>query len=132
MSWMTERLEGSGDYIVQNQNVRSEPRIKTGAYAVMVQGECQRTYGYARDLSRSGMQIRTFSLCDDWPKPVGDRLRLEFSIPNKGLHFSCDAKVVWSSTLGEDRRVMSLQGVRFEDMDPSVQAKIDELAGTVH
>lgn len=132
MSWLTERCEGSDDYILQKQNVRAEPRMRTGAYAVMITGECQRTYGYSRDLSRSGMQIRTFSLCDGWPKTVGEKIKLEFSLPSQGVHFSCNAKVVWNSTQGEDYRSMSLQGVMFEDMDPAIAARIGELTGAIN
>lgn len=132
MSWMTERFEGSEDYVVQNQNVRSEPRLRTGAYAVMITGECKRTYGYARDISKSGMQIRTFSLCDTWPKPVGEKIKIEFSIPNQDLHFSCLAKVVWNTAKDEDSRGMSLQGVVFEDIDPAVKARIGEITGMVN
>lgn len=131
MSWITERLDDSEDYMLKKQHVRSEPRLRTGAHAVMIAGECHRTYGYARDLSRSGMQIRTFSLCESWPKPVGEDIRLEFSLPDKGVSFSCRAKVVWSRA-NDDIGSVSLQGVRFEEIDPAVQSRIGELAATVN
>lgn len=120
------------EYVLEARDMREEQRLKTAPLAVRVVGECRRTYGYARDISPSGMQIRTFMLCDDWPKPVGERIRIEFSIPDKGFSISCGAKVMWERAPLDWSGSMLLQGVRFEDIDPALRERLGELASAVN
>jgi len=110
---------------------RVEDRVPTRAYPVKVIGECQRLYGYARDISRSGMQIRTFYLCESGPKKVGDTLKLEFRLPEKGISFDCDARVMWNFVPPDGPASMQLQGVMFEGITQSVKKKIDEWAKAI-
>ncbi len=106
---------------------RSEPRLLTQAFKVKVVGDCQSMYGYARDISRSGMQIRTFSLLSPVPKEAGEKIHVEFHLPSKGedIRLSCRARVVWNSVPPGGPKTITLQGIRFEDIEPEAQEKID-------
>ena len=113
-----------GNNISSGRDKRAETRAPIQALPVKVIGECARFYGYSRDISTSGMQVRAFALCPDWPKPVGDRIRIEFGMPDKGVDFCCKAEVVWNTVPANGPQSMVLQGIKFVDIEPEAQARI--------
>lgn len=116
----------AGGFTIPRSNKRSEPRSQTQAFKVRVIGDCQRIYGYARDISLSGMQVRTFSLCSSFPKTVGDQVRIGFRLPDMDTEIECRAGVIWNAGPPEGPDTITLQGVRFIDLPSSDQSKIDE------
>ena len=113
-----------GNYISPGRDKRAESRIPVQALPVKITGECARLYGYSRDISASGMQVRAFSLCPDWPKPVGDRINIEFEMPDKGVDFSCKGEIVWKTVPDHRPESFVLQGIRFVDLEPEAYARI--------
>ncbi len=103
---------------------RAFVRTPIQALPVKITGECARLYGYSRDISASGMQVRAFALCPDWPKAVGDRINIEFTMPDKGVDFSCKGEIVWKSVPKGAPSSMVLQGIRFVDLEPEAHARI--------
>ncbi len=121
-----------GQFTIPRLDKRLEPRASTTALAVRTVGDCQSIYGYARDISRSGMQIRTFSLCDSPPKEVGEQINILFRLPDKvkDIEFGCRATVMWNGVPPEGPDTVTLQGVKFRDIDPSSQDRIDNWIST--
>lgn len=113
-----------GNYISPGRDKRTESRARIQALPVKITGECARLYGYSRDISASGMQIRAFALCPEWPKPVGDRICIEFEMPDKGVDFCCKGEIVWKAVPPGGPSSMVLQGVKFVDMEPGAHARI--------
>ncbi len=77
-------------------------------------------FGYAKNVSRSGIFIQTVS-----PKKVGDKFNIEFTIPKTDILVKCVCEVVWSrpySKAGNDEPGM---GLNFVDLDPTVANKIE-------
>lgn len=110
--------------------MRREPRALTQAFMVRALGECQRTYGYARDISSSGLQLRTFTLCESAPKKTGDIVQIEFRIPDSGLEVSCKAKVMWNVEPLHGPSTINLQGLTFVDIEPEVRERLDNWVKT--
>lgn len=113
-----------GNCISPGRDKRTESRTPIQALPVKIAGECARLYGYSRDISASGMQVRAFALCPGWPKPVGERISIEFEMPDKGVDFSCKAEVVWNSVPPGGPSSMVLQGIKFVDLEPEAHARI--------
>lgn len=105
---------------------RAELRAVTPAFAVKVIGECRRTYGYARDLSRTGMQVRTFSFCSSTPKPAGERVVLEFKLPENDIPISCKAEIKWNVVPPHGPDTINLQGITFVELAPELRDMISE------
>jgi len=103
---------------------RTEFRAPVQALPVKITGECSRLYGYSKDISASGMQVRAFALCPGWPKPVGDRISIEFEMPDKGIGFSCKGEIVWKTVLQNGPEPFVLQGIKFVDLEPEAKATL--------
>ena len=103
---------------------RSEPRVRTQALPVKISGGCKRLYGYSRDLSSSGMQVRVFSFCPDWPKQVGDTIDLEFRVPEMEINLQCKAEIIWNCIPRTGHEKMVLQGMRFIDLTPEIKNQL--------
>jgi c-di-GMP-binding flagellar brake protein YcgR len=103
---------------------RGEPRIKTSPFKVNVLGECGKLYGYARDLSASGMQVRTFRICDDLPKRAGNSMKINFRVPENDTKVECKARVLWSRTPSDCVSGVEVQGVEFVNLDEKVKRAI--------
>lgn len=103
---------------------RSEPRVRTQALPVKISGGCKRLYGYSRDLSSSGMQVRVFSLCPDWPKQVGERIDLDFRVPEMEISLQCKAEIIWNCVPHTGHEKMVLQGMKFIDLPPEIKNQL--------
>jgi hypothetical protein len=114
-----------GNYISPGRDKRTESRAHIQALPVKITGECARLYGYSRNISASGMQIRAFALCPDWPKPVGERISIEFEMPDKGVDFCCKCEIVWKTVPPDGPSSMVLQGIKFVDIEPDAQRRIN-------
>jgi len=103
---------------------RSVPRVETDTMLVRVDGNCLHSYGYAKDISSSGMKLRTFSTCPPEDIKMDGPIRIEFALPDKDIKVSCIAEPVWGEKLTGGIISTMLQGVRFTDIDPTSQVEI--------
>jgi len=114
-----------GDSTV-NKGVRSEPRVQTQPFPVRLYGEQEQAYGYVRDLSRGGMQIRTFKFSSPEPKHVGEKINIRFSLPGGGPELRCSAQVVWNMVPEDGPPAVKLQGVRILDMEAGARSMLSD------
>jgi len=113
-----------GDCISNGHDKRAASRARIQALPVKVTGECARFYGYSRDISTSGMQVRAFSHCPDWPKTVGDKIRIEFEMPDNSIEICCKGEIVWNDVPKHRSESFVLQGIKFVDLTPEAQERI--------
>ncbi len=78
-------------------------------------------FGYARDVSRAGVFIKTVT-----PRNPGDEFEIEFTLPRADFKIKCRAQVVWSRKFSEAGKKDPGMGLKFLDLDPFIQDKIDE------
>ena len=77
-------------------------------------------FGYAYDISRDGLGIRTLS-----PKAPGTRYRLEFDLPPPlSLTVVCHCEVVWTRRFAESPARQPGMGIRFLDLSPETAEAI--------
>jgi hypothetical protein len=78
-------------------------------------------FGYARNLSRSGMLIATTN-----PREPGTQYRLEILLPEPlNLVAVCNCEVVWQQRYARGRCHEPAMGLRFLDMPPEVADVIE-------
>jgi hypothetical protein len=100
---------------------RKELRSRSKPFKLSVVGECGKLYGYVRDISASGLQVRTFKSCDGLPKRAGKTVILLLSAPGEPP-VECKAQIRWSRTTSDLAEGVELQGMEF--IDPSNEAKV--------
>ncbi len=76
-------------------------------------------FGFARNISRSGMMIHTAGLCR-----IGDELGIEFDIPGLDLSVKCRSRIVWRQLQGQAVGT-AREGLKFLDLDPTHADMID-------
>jgi len=94
---------------------RACPRVAIPATPVKMGGEWRFSYGYARNLSRTGMLIQTIA-----PINVGDEFDIEFMLPDTEKSVKCRSKVVWTrgpSQEQHDSHGMLNMGLYFSHID---------------
>ena len=101
-----------------------DPRTRLSAPITVLRAESdgpKTFFGYAKNLSRSGMLIGTTN-----PKEPGSRFRLEIPLP-KPLHgvATCTCVVVWCKTWNKKDCHEPGMGLRFLDLSPDVAETID-------
>lgn len=96
---------------------RREPRRKTSSFLVKVSCVRDHVYGFSKDISRSGMMLRTFTTCLPNPTGVGEEVVLEFRLPDAGREVRCSAMVVWSMTHPGGQFTSAIQGLKFTGLD---------------
>jgi PilZ domain len=103
---------------------RGEPRRNTVSFLVKVSCVCDHVYGFSKDISRTGMKLRTFTTCFPNPTGVGEEVLLEFRLPKDGSEVRCSAQVVWSMMHPGGQFTSAIQGLRFSDLDHSLADEI--------
>lgn len=103
---------------------RSVPRAVTRELLVKVDGLCLHKFGYANDLSSSGMRLRTFTNCALFSFNERKQIRVNFILPGKDIEISCDADPVWCERPVGGSISTMMQGIRFKDLAPSAQVEI--------
>jgi uncharacterized protein (TIGR02266 family) len=78
-------------------------------------------FGYAKNISRSGIYIQTVS-----PKNVGDKFNIEFIVPKTDIFVKCICEVVWSRPYSKSGNVEPGMGLNFVELDPSVADRIED------
>jgi len=105
---------------------RAVPRAATSEFLVRVDGYCLHKFGYANDISSTGMKLRTFTDCEPFSFNDDRRLRLEFILPGKDVEIGCYAEPVWREQSAGGSISTVMQGVRFTNIDPAAQVQIYE------
>lgn len=77
-------------------------------------------FGYAKNVSRSGIYIQTVS-----PKNIGDMFDIEFTIPKTDIFVKCTCEVIWSRPYSKSSNGEPGMGLNFVDLDPTVANKIE-------
>ena len=77
-------------------------------------------FGYAKNISRSGMMIGATS-----PKEPGTRYVLEIPIPALDLVATCTCEVVWKRDWAKQKCHEPGMGLRFLDLPEEIAAAID-------
>jgi Tfp pilus assembly protein PilZ len=77
-------------------------------------------YGYAKNISRSGVFIHTVK-----QKEVGDEFNIELTIPKTDITVKCRSKVVWNRSIASKGAHGLCMGLKFSDIEPSLASKID-------
>ena len=79
-------------------------------------------FGYAKNLSRSGMMIGTIN-----PREPGSRFWVEFPLPDPVNRVAkCHCEVVWQRRYSREHRYDPGMGLRFLDLPDDVADAIDE------
>ena len=107
-------------------NRRVAPRYPILVTHAKVEGDDKRYFfGYAGDISRSGMFIGSVN-----PKPVGDEFNVEFTIPKTDITVRCVCRVVWNRKYSDSRELQPGMGIMFIDLAPETGDSIDEWAAS--
>ncbi|MGC2425207.1 MAG: PilZ domain-containing protein [Nitrospirota bacterium] len=103
----------------------AERRVDTRSHVLVTRAKIgdERKYffGYARDVSRSGVFVKIVT-----PKSPGEVFQVEFTLPRADFTIKCNAEVVWSRSFPDADNKEPGMGMRFIDLDPLIQDKIDE------
>lgn len=99
---------------------RADPRSPIHATQVRMGTEWEYFYGYARNVSRSGLLVYTVR-----ELKVGDEFKIEFTLPDTDITVRCAAKVMWERSYHQAENHSPRMGVRFSDIDPRTADSID-------
>lgn len=79
-------------------------------------------FGYARNISRSGMLISTIN-----PRSPGSRYEVEFALPKPvNLVARCECEVVWRRSWAKEEAQKPGMGLKFIDLSEETASAIDE------
>jgi hypothetical protein len=82
----------------------------------------KRFFGYAKNLSKSGMMIGTIN-----PREPGSRFWVEFPLPDPVNRVAtCHCEVVWQRRYSREHRYDPGMGLRFLDLPEDMAEAIDE------
>ena len=103
----------------------AERRVHTRSHVLVTRAKIgdERKYffGYARDVSRSGVFVKIAI-----PKNPGEEFQVEFTLPGADFTIKCRAQVMWSRGVSDTDIKEPGMGMRFIDLDPLIQDKIEE------
>jgi uncharacterized protein (TIGR02266 family) len=86
-----------------------------------VEGDRKTFFGYAKNISRSGMFIGSIN-----PQEPGSQFRVEFSLPDPlNLTIQCGCEVVWKRLWTDTTKHEPGMGLRFLDIPADTAEAID-------
>ena len=97
-------------------------------FAVLeVRGKYKRDsfFGYAKNLSRSGMYLSTPN-----PRGPGDVVSISFRMPFENVLVNCACQVVWKKTKTDEHGGPGM-GIRFLDLEGAIGEKIKEWSASI-
>ncbi|MBI4481739.1 MAG: PilZ domain-containing protein [Acidobacteria bacterium] len=83
-------------------------------------------FGYATNLSTSGIFVQTFHL-----KAIGSRLQLLFTLPGDTSAIACMAEVVWVRDYDLKGHKNPGVGLRFVELSAEVACRINQFVGFI-
>jgi len=78
-------------------------------------------FGYAKDISRSGMFIATVN-----PRKIGEEFTVSFELPEGGARIVCKCRVAWAREFDPKLEAKPGMGIEFVEMDEETRGKIEE------
>ncbi|MBI2822010.1 MAG: PilZ domain-containing protein [Acidobacteria bacterium] len=102
---------------------RALPRFSIPIRRVQAMAPHELFFGYASDVSRAGMFIRTIN-----PKPPGCRILLRFNLPPDPEPIQCLCEVVWSREYNSKTSPDSGMGLKFLDIKGDDADRIESFA----
>jgi Tfp pilus assembly protein PilZ len=100
---------------------RSSPRRLVLVTPVKVGEEKKNFFGYAMNISRSGLMIHTLT-----PGSIGKEVNIEFTLPGSDITVKCIARIVWNRSISRGVARVCRLGLMFVDISPAVADRIDE------
>ncbi len=97
---------------------RADPRKDIPATRVRILDGRRDMFGFARNISRSGMMVHTSGLCG-----IGEEMSIVFDLPALGMNIKCRSRMVWRQAQGQAGTVR--EGLKFLDLDPASADMID-------
>ena len=82
-------------------------------------------FGYAADISKSGLFIQTSN-----PRPVGTKVRLMFVLPGTKEKLTFQAEVIWNRNYIGKEGLTPGMGMRFVELDSTNREKIEKFVDT--
>lgn len=87
---------------------RRELRAYLRIYKMKIETNKDVFFGYAKNISASGLFVPTVN-----PKPVGERFRLKFTLPDSNREIVVFAEVVWNRTYSNSNEFEPGMGIKF-------------------
>ncbi|MBI5599925.1 MAG: PilZ domain-containing protein [Deltaproteobacteria bacterium] len=96
--------------------------LRTYLLILRVNGERDNIFfGYARNLSRSGMFISSVN-----PRQRGEEFEVSFKLPDDGTLVRCRCRVAWKREYDSKTKLEPGMGLEFIGLDPGIMERIDE------
>lgn len=102
-------------------NLRKNLRSPLLTLKIRVEDEQKFFFGYAKNLSRSGMFVATLK-----PLEPGQHIKVEIALPEPlNLRLQCTCEVVWVRSFNKKAAQEPGAGLKFIDLDSSTAGAID-------
>ncbi len=89
-------------------------------FKVIEENSHQHLFGYAKDISRSGLFIASIN-----PREPGERFRIAFQIPRTDIKVTCQCEVVWIRKYRQGSKQEPGYGISFLDLPEDTAAAIE-------
>ena len=99
---------------------RNDLREPIIVFKVVEDGNQQHLFGYAKNISRSGLFIASIN-----PRETGERFYITFQIPKTGIRARCQCEVIWTRRFKQGSKLEPGYGVRFLNLPEDIAAAID-------
>lgn len=124
MSEMTPDTPAPQTHASLRKNLRS-PLL---TLKIRVEDEQKFFFGYAKNLSRSGMFVATLK-----PLEPGQHIKVEIPLPEPlSLRLQCTCEVVWIRSFNKKAAQEPGAGLKFIDLNPSTAEAIDNWVLETH
>lgn len=101
---------------------RRQPRAPLLVLRVSLNDGTRSFFGYAKNISRSGLFVATIS-----PRDTGSAFLVEIPLPNAlGFHVRCESRVIWKRIFDPASPYEPGMGLKFVDLDEATASRIDE------
>ena len=94
-------------------------------FKVIEENSHQHLFGYAKDISRSGLFIASIN-----PREPGERFHIAFQIPKTDIQVTCQCEVIWIREYKPGSKLEPGYGIRFRDLHDDIAAAIDQWVST--
>lgn len=115
--------DANGDAPVESRGGienRKDPRGEHLVLKVKDTSAAGKFFGFASNLSRSGMFIATVK-----PRELGEEFEITFNLPDSGEPITCRCYGVWVRRYSPDSGIIPGMGIRFMNMNDETKIRID-------
>ncbi len=89
-------------------------------------GERNVFFGYAKNISKSGMFVSTVN-----PKEIDDKFTITFTIPNGGSAIQCKCRVVWAREFKPKQLYEPGMGLELLDLKDEMKKDLHDWVNTI-